>query len=201
MVPLFFSGETLLVERCDDNELRPGDVAVMSGSAKAELIAHVVSAVHPLTTSSYLGVVDRERLRVLGRVVAVRRLGFELALPRTGVLFGHRLLSRPEMRAAGKLALTGAVQFSRPLRRLALGEAQVCRVPVEDQPRAMEFVAGAVGGGALGSLRSANGELVAAIARGRWVGVAWRANGAVVCAVPSWAKQLGLEAMLERALS
>lgn len=199
MIPLYFSGEELLVERCDEGALLPGDVAVMAG-ARSELIAHVVASVNPLVTASYLGQRDRGRLHVLGRVVAFRRFGRQLAVPRPAVLAAHRVLSLPSVHRVARALLSAAVRTSRPLRRLLLRDVLVRRVDVDERERAVERAAGILGGAVVGSIQSAQ-QVYAAVAGDRWLGVGWRANGAVIVAVPAWARHLGVEALLERALS
>ena len=47
----------------------------------------------------------------------------------------------------------------------------------------------------------AKGEVVAAVSRRRWLGVAWRTPGGVRVAVSAWAQNVGVEALLEQALS
>jgi hypothetical protein len=200
MLPLFFSGEELVIERCVEGDLVSGDVAVLRGPRR-ELIAHVVSSIRPLTTSSYLGVPDRQPLVVLGKVIAVRRLGIDIRLAPDLVLRGHRVVSLPGVRRVAKTLVAGCLAASAPLRRVAVSRVEVKPVHENELQRAIEFAAGALGGSIVGDLQGAHGQVVAAVRRGRWCAVAWRSASGVTLAVPAWARGVGLEERLTRALS
>ncbi|MBL8954295.1 MAG: hypothetical protein JNK82_26185 [Myxococcaceae bacterium] len=201
MVPLLLSGDDLLVERCESEALREGDIAVML--LGGQFVAHVVSAVSPLITSSYLGVRDPQPGRTLGRAVAVRRFGRELPLPAPAVLVGHRALSNPLVRETVKGAVNALLNIGRPVRRLLVGAPAVRVAEAEELERAVQLASGVLGGSVIGSVMAAGarGDLwVATSQGGRWLGVAWRSTG-VSIAVPVWARNLGVEEQLERALA
>lgn len=79
--PLVLDGDQLQVERLDEAALRAGDVALVVNPA-GQLVAHLVESTSPLVTVSSVGVVDPPAREVLGRVVALRRGGVRLTLPR-----------------------------------------------------------------------------------------------------------------------
>jgi mycothiol synthase len=74
MWPLLDSGDAIEVERCDASRLRRGDIALMRVSPQT-LTAHLVTAVSPLRTASFLGRADllSEGSAVLGRAVTLER--------------------------------------------------------------------------------------------------------------------------------
>jgi hypothetical protein len=78
--PLVLDGDSLKVQRCDEHGVAPGDLAVID--APRSLVAHIVVQVNPVVTASSVGVRDASA-PVLGRVVAVRRRGRTVALPRS----------------------------------------------------------------------------------------------------------------------
>lgn len=106
--PLLLDGDSLQVERTD--ALEPGDVAVV---ALGEVfVAHLVARTAPLVTVSSVGVVDPPASEVLGRVVAFRRRGVVVPIPR-----GARQLLRLVPGAAALLkSVPGARALVRRLR-------------------------------------------------------------------------------------
>ncbi len=78
--PLVLDGDSLKVERCDETGVAAGDVAVID--AARSLVAHIVVQVGPVVTASSVGVRDA-LAPVVGRVVAVRRAGRTVSLPRS----------------------------------------------------------------------------------------------------------------------
>lgn len=74
MWPLFRSGDLLRVRRCQESDLRAGDVAVLR-NPRGELSAHIVKSTQPLVTVSLLGVVDPPAAVSLGRVTTLIRKG------------------------------------------------------------------------------------------------------------------------------
>lgn len=78
--PLVRGGDVLRVERGGEAELRPGDVALLE--YPSALVAHLVVGLAPLVTASSVGVLDPPPLAVLGRVVAFRRGGVTVPVPR-----------------------------------------------------------------------------------------------------------------------
>ena len=79
--PLVLDGDQLQVERGDEVGLQRGDLALVVNPA-GQLVAHLVEAVSPLVTVNAVGTVDAPAREVLGRVVAVKRGGLRLTLPR-----------------------------------------------------------------------------------------------------------------------
>jgi hypothetical protein len=77
--PLVLDRDALKVERCDEAGVAPGDVAVID--APQSLVAHIVVQVDPVVTASSVGVRDAPA-PVVGRVVAVRRNGRTVPVPR-----------------------------------------------------------------------------------------------------------------------
>ena len=78
MWPLLNPGDGLEVERCSKAQLAKGDIALLRSEAGA-LTAHLVVAVEPLRTASFLGVVDPP-LEVIGRAVRLERRGFRVPM-------------------------------------------------------------------------------------------------------------------------
>jgi hypothetical protein len=69
---------------------------VIGRRVDGSLIAHLVASVDPLTTTTFLGVVDAPPLELFGRAVVLRRGGRDIAVgpaTRWGILGLHRLLS------------------------------------------------------------------------------------------------------------
>lgn len=87
--PLVLDGDQLHVERCQVSAIRPGDVALVA-FPKGPLVAHLVQQTAPLVTVSIVGVADPPS-ELLGRVVALRRRGVTVSLPR-GTAMVLRLL-------------------------------------------------------------------------------------------------------------
>ncbi len=78
--PILLSGDVLHIERCVEEVLRPGDIAVLI-FPDGKLVAHVVSQTSPLVTVSSIGKVDPAAREMLGKVVAFRRRGVEIQIP------------------------------------------------------------------------------------------------------------------------
>lgn len=78
--PLVLDGDQLQVERCGAEAIGPGDIALVA-FPKGPLVAHLVRQTAPLVTVSIVGVVDPPS-ELLGRVVALRRKGVTVSLPR-----------------------------------------------------------------------------------------------------------------------
>lgn len=79
--PVVLDGDQLQVERGDEGSLRRGDIALIVNPA-GQLVAHLVEETSPLVTVNSVGTVDPPAREVLGRVVAVKRGGVRLRLPR-----------------------------------------------------------------------------------------------------------------------
>jgi hypothetical protein len=83
--PLVLDNDQLQVERGDASQLHLGDIALIENH-QGQLVAHLVQSLEPLVTVSSVGVVDPPAREVLGRVVALKRNGLRLDLPRRGHL-------------------------------------------------------------------------------------------------------------------
>jgi hypothetical protein len=108
--PLVRSGDLLRVARGDEASLRPGDVALLE--YPGALVAHLVERVEPLRTASSVGVVDPPALGVLGRVVALKRGGVTVPVPR----WSAPALAALPWAARGAKRLPGARRLARWLR-------------------------------------------------------------------------------------
>lgn len=109
--PLVLDGDQVHVERGSEQALEPGDIALVVNPAGA-LVAHLVARTTPLVTVSSVGVEDPPALEVLGRVVAVRRAGVTVEVPR-----GARVLLRQVPRLATALRhVPGLTSLVRRLR-------------------------------------------------------------------------------------
>ncbi|QRN99436.1 N-acetyltransferase [Archangium violaceum] len=189
MYPLLRGGDAIQVERCSDvSRMRPGDIALVRVKERG-LAAHVVSSVAPLSTRSFLGRLDEGPVHLLGRVVAVRRLG--LRLPVGGRLAPLLLIvHRASARAAGSPHLRRSVQVlrritsspaTREMRRRWLGPIEVRPLGPEDAEALLLYAGHALRGPTafLGdALRERwsleDGAVGAFTARGRMVGFAAR---------------------------
>lgn len=147
MFPILRSGDALQVLRCEVSALAKGDIAVAQRSDGA-LIAHLVRATRPFSTTSFLGLADEDAGVFLGKAIAVRRGTTRLAIPRGGrwalwlLHLGAAAAYRsPRARAAGR-RLRDAVSSPRtlPLRRRVLGELQVRLLCPDDYRAALLFV-------------------------------------------------------------
>ncbi len=156
MVPLLLSGDQILVERCDADDLHTGDVAVMVLSG--QFVAHVVAETSPLTTSSYLGILDREQGRVLGRAIAVKKLGRQVPLNRTPVLFGHLALSNPLVQGVLRGITRTALRLASPARRLAFGSTAVREVDRSEIELAVQLASGVLGATVAGPVAAGCGS-------------------------------------------
>lgn len=103
MRPLFRPGDSLLLETCDSGEIRPGDVVVFPHPRTGKRVVHRVLAVKKegLTTKGDNSLTpDGWTIspgEVVGRVVAVRRQGRLLPVPR------REPLSQPWFHAGRRL--------------------------------------------------------------------------------------------------
>jgi hypothetical protein len=105
MWPLVCSGESIWVEKVEPTHLRVGELALLACFADV-LVAHVISQVHPLVTTSLMGVRDAPGARPLGRVIAVKKGGqvwpvsrwFSVVAPRVP-LMGRQLKRVPGLTA------------------------------------------------------------------------------------------------------
>jgi hypothetical protein len=79
--PFIRGGDSLRVQRCAVADVALGDLVVID--APHSLVAHVVVALNPVVTASTAGVRDAPA-PVLARVIAVRRSGRVVRLPRSG---------------------------------------------------------------------------------------------------------------------
>ncbi len=175
MIPVIPSGGRVLVERCDEAAVVPGDIAILS-RRDGQLVAHLVVATNPLVTSSFPGAVDGPGLTVLGRALAFERLG--TSVPLTGVtravlLAGHRALkSAPGVWLRSRVGQTG-----RAVKRLASFQpAEPPRVLGPDDERAVFAAVGHAGAGnALALLGPAltRREAVGDFTHGRVGAVGW----------------------------
>lgn len=112
MSPWLWSGDSLQFERCGEDALRPGDIALIRTPHGAA--AHIVRATRPLVTVNSRGVADKGA-DVLGRAVALRRGGRTLPLG---------FLSRPLVRVAAAAGSSEAARGTfRAVRALAFGAA------------------------------------------------------------------------------
>ncbi|HYX93229.1 MAG TPA: GNAT family N-acetyltransferase [Myxococcaceae bacterium] len=132
MWPLFRTSDAFQVRRCDEEEIRPGDV-VLVRSESGELVVHLALATQPLRTAGFLKREDTGAAELLGRVEKFRRGVLELGLPRalspalhTAHWIATALVGSPAGRstARGMRGLWGS-EATLPLRRAWLGEVQV----------------------------------------------------------------------------
>ncbi len=109
--PVLLDGDHLQVERGGEAALRRGDIALIVSDG-GQLIAHLVQALAPLVTVSSVGVVDPPAREVLGKVVAVRRGGLRVELPRHGpvVLRGVPRVAKALKRVPGLRRLVRRVR-------------------------------------------------------------------------------------------
>lgn len=81
MYPLFRSGDSLTIRRCEEREIGRGDVAVVK-DCHGRFVAHLVVATSPIRTATLSGREDRGNLQFLGRVTSIGRSPAVLPLPR-----------------------------------------------------------------------------------------------------------------------
>jgi RimJ/RimL family protein N-acetyltransferase len=144
LYPLLRSGDSVRVQRCEEEELARGDVALIRVGRR--LVAHVVVSTQPLVTASLLGGKDPEGVP-LGRITALKRGVWLLPLPRVSrptLFLGQRLLSglwsRPNARAvARKLRDFTVSGWSRPLRKRWLGKLEVRLLRADDLDALLVF--------------------------------------------------------------
>jgi len=148
LMPFLRSGDLLRALRCGEADIRRGDIAVIR-RRRGPLVGHIVTAVGPVRTASFLGVPDVPGAEVLGRAVAVRREGFPFALPlpRAGrpLLFAsHRALaaayaSESVRRGWKELRELAASPATAPLRARLFGPFDVRRLQPEDADAVLAF--------------------------------------------------------------
>lgn len=140
MWPLFRSNDAFQVRRCDEDQIRAGDVVLMR-TGGGELTVQVAVEIRPLRTAVFRGQADVSgESQLLGRVERIRRGSLELALPRalSPVLrTAQRLTSttsrHPLTRAMGEAARgLWSSATTLPLRRAYLGEVEVRSLGPED---------------------------------------------------------------------
>ncbi len=81
MYPLFRSGDSLTIRRCEERDIGRGDVAVVK-DCHGRFVAHLVVATRPIRTATLLGGEDRGNLQLLGRVTSIVRSPAVLPLPK-----------------------------------------------------------------------------------------------------------------------
>lgn len=81
MYPLFRSGDSLTVRRCEEREIGRGDVAVVK-DCHGRFVAHLVVATRPVRTATFFGKEDQGKLQLVGRVTSIGRSPAVLPLPR-----------------------------------------------------------------------------------------------------------------------
>ena len=123
MAPLLRSGDALRVLRCELSALAPGDIAI-ARRADGALIAHLVRATRPFSTTTFLCRTDDDAGVVLGKAVAMRRGTLKLPIPRGARallwllhLGGSAAYRNPRARAAAKgllAALSRTRRVSKP---------------------------------------------------------------------------------------
>jgi L-amino acid N-acyltransferase YncA len=139
MWPLFRTSDAFQVRRCDEEEIRTGDLVLVRSEA-AELVVHLAIATEPLRTAGFLGRDDGGVAELLGRVERVRRGALELSLPRIlGPAFqaAHWIATGLAGSAAGRSTARGmrgvwGSGATLPLRRAWLGEVEVRPLGPED---------------------------------------------------------------------
>lgn len=146
MKPLLWSGDQLLVQRCAESELKPGDIAI--GTSSQGLTAHVVREVNPLVTASLRGFDDRLTLRVLGRATQLDRGGVKLpinALSRAALkvvtqaaVSVRKAPWAVEQIRLAREATTGPA--TRALRKLYLGEISYRRLHADERDATLLFL-------------------------------------------------------------
>lgn len=87
--PLVRSNDQLEITRCVAADLALGDLAITFTGRT--LIAHLVTQLDPLVTSSIVGIADPPGLEVLGLVTAVRRNEHLVKVPRALNLLARHL--------------------------------------------------------------------------------------------------------------
>ena len=85
MWPLLRDGDSLRVQRVENDALRLGEIAVVK-LPNGVLAAHLVASLEPLQTASSVGVLDPQPVEALGRVVGFRRGDVVYELPESGRL-------------------------------------------------------------------------------------------------------------------
>lgn len=151
LLPFLRSGDLVRAVRCSEADIRRGDIAVVR-RRRGPLVGHIVTAVGPVRTASFLGVPDAPGVEVLGRAVAVRREGvpFALPLPRAGrpLLFAsHRVVARAYAservrRGWRSLRELAASEVTAALRARLFGPFQVRRLQPQDADALMAFTGG-----------------------------------------------------------
>jgi len=131
MYPLFRSGDSVTVRRCEERDIARGDVAVVK-DAHGRFMAHLVVATGPVRTATFRGREDIGRLQLLGRVTAIRRSPAVFPLPtiaRPLVWLFHWLAMRMRQGRTSR----SAVRYLRELRssKLTLALRRKLMAPVD----------------------------------------------------------------------
>lgn len=127
LAPFLRGDDALEARRCGPEELSRGEIALLRREDGA-LIAHWVVDVRPVRTSSTSGVVDRGPVRVLGKVVAVRRLGRVIHLRQAwapALWAVHALWAQFVRKPSLRGLANSVVHLSGPVRRRLLGEVEL----------------------------------------------------------------------------
>lgn len=171
MSPFLQSGDAILVERGE--ALNPGDIAILARSDGA-LIAHLVTSIRPLRTTTLLGTEDAPGLEPLGRAVRVRIRGVELpvnAALKKSLIASHSVLKVGRARQVVHRALSAP--GVRTIRRQLL-EPEVRTLRRDEEPDAL-LALGDLGtpfGPDLLRVAFSRGIVVGAVARERLVALA-----------------------------
>lgn len=134
MSPFLHTGDAVLVER--GATAIAGDIALLA-RADGQLVAHLVTCAQPLRTSTLLGFEDPPGLELLGRAVAVRARGVELAVGpalRRSLVAAHSVLSVGRARQAVHKVLSS--KGVRAVRRRVL-RPEVRLLTSADEPLAL----------------------------------------------------------------
>ncbi|MFZ5468729.1 MAG: hypothetical protein ACOZIN_04750 [Myxococcota bacterium] len=189
------------MQRCIEDELHRGDIAILRREDGA-LLAHIVTATHPLRTSSFSGTPDAPGLRSLGKAMAVRRKGKELPLPasaRVPLYAAHRVWAgaakSPLARATLRLLLESTARF----RRWQLSPLSVRLLCEADLPTLADYAPAGLAATEeeLARLLRPPRRAAGAFLGNRLVGLGL-AEGAAVrhLSTTLWARAVGLEAEL-----
>jgi mycothiol synthase len=134
MYPLFRSGDSVTVQRCEERQVGRGDVAVVKDES-GRFMAHLVVGTQPVRTATFLGTKDQGELQLLGRVTAIRRSPGVFPLPRIArplVWLVHWVAMRLRHEKTGRFA----VRYLRNLRssKLTLALRRRLIAPIAVRP-------------------------------------------------------------------
>jgi L-amino acid N-acyltransferase YncA len=139
MWPLFRPSDAFQVRRCEEKEIRPGDLVLVRAES-GELVVHLALATQPLRTAGFFGRDDGGAAELFGRVEKVRRGALQLSLPRVmgpvlhaahwiATVFSRLPAARVGARGVRGLWDSGTTL---PLRRAWLGEVEVRPLDADD---------------------------------------------------------------------